>query len=68
MPYDPANSEPRWQKAWDDAGTFRAIRDERKLLIDYRDELANATERTVRPLALHPACQITTCTCLPPCW
>lgn len=29
-----------------------AIRDERKLLIDYRDELANATERTVRPLAL----------------
>ncbi|RCW83887.1 leucine--tRNA ligase [Paracoccus lutimaris] len=29
MPYDPAISEPRWQKAWDDAGTFRAIRDER---------------------------------------
>ncbi|MFO1164205.1 MAG: leucine--tRNA ligase [Paracoccus sp. (in: a-proteobacteria)] len=29
MPYDPANSEPRWQKAWNDAGTFRAIRDER---------------------------------------
>ncbi|PPJ47274.1 YafY family transcriptional regulator [Rhizobium sp. KAs_5_22] len=29
-----------------------AIRDERKLLIDYRDEWANATERTVRPLAL----------------
>lgn len=29
-----------------------AIRDERKLLIDYRDELANATERTVRPLAV----------------
>jgi leucyl-tRNA synthetase len=29
MPYDPAISEPRWQKAWDDAGTFRAVRDER---------------------------------------
>ncbi len=29
MPYDPANSEARWQKAWDDAGTFRAIRDAR---------------------------------------
>lgn len=29
-----------------------AIRDERKLLIDYRDEWGNATERTVRPLAL----------------
>ena len=29
MPYDPANSEPHWQKAWDDAGSFRAIRDER---------------------------------------
>lgn len=36
-----------------DLGMVRAaIRDERKLLIDYRDELANATERTVRPLAL----------------
>ncbi len=30
----------------------RAIRDERKLLIDYRDEFGRATERTVRPLAL----------------
>lgn len=29
-----------------------AIRDERKLLIDYRDEMGNATERTVQPLAL----------------
>lgn len=30
----------------------RAIRDERKLLMDYRDEFGRATERTVRPLAL----------------
>ncbi|WP_438749564.1 helix-turn-helix transcriptional regulator [Pararhizobium sp. O133] len=30
----------------------RAIRDECKLLIDYRDELGRATERTIRPLAL----------------
>ncbi|WP_046118415.1 helix-turn-helix transcriptional regulator [Ensifer aridi] len=30
----------------------RAIRDERKLALDYRDELGRATERTVRPLAL----------------
>ncbi|ARJ69215.1 leucine--tRNA ligase [Paracoccus contaminans] len=29
MPYDPANSEPRWQQAWDRAGSFRAVRDER---------------------------------------
>ncbi|WP_347267079.1 leucine--tRNA ligase [Paracoccus sp. (in: a-proteobacteria)] len=29
MPYDPAFSEPRWQEAWDQAGTFRATRDER---------------------------------------
>ena len=29
MPYDPAHSEPRWQQAWDGAGTFRAVRDER---------------------------------------
>ena len=29
MPYDPAHSEPRWQKAWEDAGSFRAVRDER---------------------------------------
>ncbi|MDX3928808.1 MAG: YafY family protein [Shinella sp.] len=30
----------------------RAIRDEEKLLIDYRDEYARASERTIRPLAL----------------
>jgi predicted DNA-binding transcriptional regulator YafY len=30
----------------------RAIRDERKLHIDYRDELGRATQRTIRPLAL----------------
>ncbi|MFP5075774.1 helix-turn-helix transcriptional regulator [Rhizobium sp. YIM 134829] len=30
----------------------RAIRDERKLVLDYRDALGQASERTVRPLAL----------------
>lgn len=30
----------------------RAIRDERKLEIDYRDELGRATERIIRPIAL----------------
>ncbi|MFA7413837.1 MAG: YafY family protein [Rhizobium sp.] len=30
----------------------RAIRDERKLEIDYRDEFGRATERTIRPIAL----------------
>jgi predicted DNA-binding transcriptional regulator YafY len=30
----------------------RAIRDERKLALDYRDELARATERVIRPIAL----------------
>jgi predicted DNA-binding transcriptional regulator YafY len=30
----------------------RAIRDERKLLLDYRDEFGTATERTIRPIAL----------------
>jgi predicted DNA-binding transcriptional regulator YafY len=30
----------------------RAIREERKLQIDYRDELGRATRRTIRPLAL----------------
>ncbi|SFB03971.1 Predicted DNA-binding transcriptional regulator YafY, contains an HTH and WYL domains [Rhizobium sp. NFR07] len=30
----------------------RAIRDEQKLLLDYRDELGSATERTIRPIAL----------------
>src|SRR5690606_2913008 len=29
MPYDPAISEPRWQKAWEEASAFRAVRDER---------------------------------------
>jgi len=29
MPYDPAISEPRWQEAWEQADTFRAVRDER---------------------------------------
>ncbi|SET00534.1 leucine--tRNA ligase [Paracoccus homiensis] len=29
MPYDPSSSEARWQKAWADAGSFAAIRDER---------------------------------------
>ncbi|WP_410217717.1 leucine--tRNA ligase [Paracoccus sp. (in: a-proteobacteria)] len=29
MPYDPATSETRWQKAWADAGSFTATRDER---------------------------------------
>eukprot|EP00913_Durusdinium_trenchii_P021381 g20094.t1 len=30
----------------------RAIRDEQKLLLDYRDEFARLTERTIRPIAL----------------
>jgi predicted DNA-binding transcriptional regulator YafY len=30
----------------------RAIRDEQKLLLDYRDELGRVTERTIRPIAL----------------
>ncbi|TCU19255.1 helix-turn-helix transcriptional regulator [Rhizobium sullae] len=30
----------------------RAIRDEQKLALDYRDELGRATERTIRPIAL----------------
>ncbi|MDB6178903.1 leucine--tRNA ligase [Paracoccus sp. Z330] len=29
MPYDPSSSEARWQKAWAEAGSFTAIRDER---------------------------------------
>ncbi len=29
MPYDPASSEKRWQDAWEQAGSFRAVRDER---------------------------------------
>ncbi|MCM2475838.1 YafY family transcriptional regulator [Rhizobium sp. CG5] len=36
-----------------DLGMVRhAIRDEQKLLLDYRDEWGNATERLIRPLAL----------------
>ncbi|MBB3659671.1 putative DNA-binding transcriptional regulator YafY [Rhizobium sp. BK650] len=30
----------------------RAIRDERKLTLDYRDEMGRGTERTIRPIAL----------------
>ncbi|MGO7428914.1 transcriptional regulator, partial [Rhizobium ruizarguesonis] len=30
----------------------RAIRDERKLMLGYRDELGRASERTIRPFAL----------------
>ncbi len=30
----------------------RAIRDEQKLALNYRDELGRATERTIRPIAL----------------
>ncbi|MDO5368806.1 leucine--tRNA ligase [Paracoccus sp. (in: a-proteobacteria)] len=29
MSYDPAHSEKRWQEAWEKAGSFRAVRDER---------------------------------------
>ncbi len=29
MPYDPAATESRWQAAWDEAGLFRATRDDR---------------------------------------
>ncbi|SHM16465.1 leucyl-tRNA synthetase [Paracoccus solventivorans] len=29
MPYDPASSEKRWQDAWEKAGSFRAVRDQR---------------------------------------
>lgn len=29
MPYDPASSEAKWQKAWAEAGSFTATRDER---------------------------------------
>ncbi|HMM08060.1 MAG TPA: leucine--tRNA ligase [Paracoccus solventivorans] len=29
MPYDPASSEKRWQDAWERAGSFRAVRDQR---------------------------------------
>ncbi|MFB9951428.1 helix-turn-helix transcriptional regulator [Rhizobium puerariae] len=39
-------------EAVDLAMVRRAIRDEQKLALDYRDEYARATERTIRPLAL----------------
>ena len=38
--------------ALDLAMVRRAIRDEQKLALDYRDEQARATERTIRPVAL----------------
>jgi len=39
-------------EAVDLAMVRRAIRDEQKLALDYRDEYARATERTIRPIAL----------------
>lgn len=45
-------SVPRQPEGIDLATVRRAIRDEEKLLIDYRDEYARATERTIRPIAL----------------
>ena len=43
---------PRQPEGIDLAGVRRAIRDEEKLSIRYRDEQARATERTIRPIAL----------------
>ncbi|MFT4163603.1 helix-turn-helix transcriptional regulator [Shinella sp.] len=43
---------PRQPEGIDLATVRRAIRDEEKLLIDYRDEYARATARTIRPVAL----------------
>ncbi|MCJ8053295.1 YafY family transcriptional regulator [Shinella curvata] len=45
-------SVPRQPEGIDLATARRAIRDEEKLLIDYRDEYARATERTIHPIAL----------------
>ena len=45
-------SAPRQPEGIDLAGVRRAIRDEEKLSIRYRDEQARATERTIRPIAL----------------
>lgn len=45
-------SVPRQPEGIDLATVRRAIRDEEKLVIDYRDEYARATERTIRPIAL----------------
>ena len=30
MTYEPAKIEPKWQAAWDEAGTFKAVRTEDK--------------------------------------
>ncbi|MBB3976052.1 putative DNA-binding transcriptional regulator YafY [Rhizobium azooxidifex] len=43
---------PRQPEGIDLATVRRAIRDEEKLLIDYRDEYGRASERTIRPIAL----------------
>jgi len=43
---------PRQPEGIDLANVRRAIRDEEKLLLDYRDEHARTTERTIRPIAL----------------
>jgi predicted DNA-binding transcriptional regulator YafY len=43
---------PPAPEAIDLAMVRRAIREEEKLLLDYRDDLGRATERTIRPLAL----------------
>ena len=43
---------PRQPDGIDLAAVRRAIRDEEKLSIDYRDEYGRATERTIRPIAL----------------
>ncbi|MXN51327.1 HTH domain-containing protein [Shinella sp. AETb1-6] len=45
-------SVPRQPEGIDLATVRRAIRDEEKLSIDYRDEYARATERIIRPIAL----------------
>jgi predicted DNA-binding transcriptional regulator YafY len=43
---------PRQPEGIDLATVRRAIRDEEKLVIDYRDEYGRGTERTIRPIAL----------------
>ena len=43
---------PRQPEGIDLATVRRAIRDEEKLSIDYRDEYGRASERTIRPIAL----------------
>ena len=42
MPYDPSRSESRWQAAWEQAGSFTAMRDDRPKYYGhapYRDRL-----------------------------